>query len=53
MGMPERTLRSYTGVDRRLPDHVLIEAAQALEARCAAISAQADKLRALAEARPA
>jgi hypothetical protein len=49
MGIPERTLRSYTGVSRRLPAHVLTAAATALEAHCAEITAQAAKLRALAD----
>lgn len=48
MGMPVRTLQSYTGVNRRLPDAALISAAKALEAKCAEISAHAAVLRALA-----
>jgi len=50
MGMPVRTLRSYSAVERRLPDAALIEAAQALEAKCAEISAHAALLRGLAAA---
>jgi hypothetical protein len=49
MGMPERTLRSYMGVSRRLPPHVLVAAAAALEAHCAEITAHVAKLRALAD----
>lgn len=49
MGVPERTLRSYTSVERGLPDVALRSAADALEARCAEITAHVAKLRSLAE----
>lgn len=49
MGIPVRTLRSYSAVERRLPDAALIEAADALEAKCAEIAAHAALLRGLAK----
>lgn len=49
MRMPDRTLRAYMAVDRQLPNHALVAAADALEARCAEITAHVAKLRALAD----
>ena len=48
MAMPERTLRSYMQVERRMPATVLAAAAAGLDAYCAEISAHAAKLRELA-----
>lgn len=49
MGVPERTLRSYTSVERRVPDAMLAAAADAIDERCAELAAHAVKLRTLVE----
>lgn len=50
MAITERTLRSYTDVERGLPPARMIAAAETLEARAAAMLAHAARLRELGEA---